>query len=115
VNVAIGDPSDGTQVVSAVIGDDHLQLFTEQSNLYHKQNVEKWKSSLKSLKWTDITSAEMEKFLGRILLMGQVRKDNVKDFWSTDPTITTSIFSQTMSIYRFEAIWQAGISVITAN
>jgi hypothetical protein len=113
VNVAMGDPSDVTQVVSAVIGDDLLQLFTEQSNLYHKQNVEKWKISLKSLKWTDITSTEMKKFLGLILLMGQVRKDNVKDYWSTDPTISTPIFSHTMSRNRFEAIWQAWHSVIT--
>jgi hypothetical protein len=52
VNMAIGDPSDIPQVVTAVIGDD-LQPFAEQSNLYHKQNVKKWKSSLKSLKWTD--------------------------------------------------------------
>jgi hypothetical protein len=72
VNVAIGNPSDVTQVVSAVIGDDLLQLFAEQSNLYQKQNVEKWKSFLISLKWTDITSTEMKKFLGLILLIGQV-------------------------------------------
>jgi hypothetical protein len=69
---AIGDPSDITQVVSAVIGDDLLQPFTKQSDLYHKQNEEKWKSSFKSLKWTDITSAEMKKLLGLILLTGQV-------------------------------------------
>jgi hypothetical protein len=104
VNVAIGDPSDVTQVVSTVTGDDLNQLFAEQSNLYHKQNMEKWKSSLK---WTGITSAEMKIFLGLTLLMGQVRKDNVKDYWSTDPLITTPIFSQTMSRNHFEAIWQA--------
>jgi hypothetical protein len=69
--------------------------------------VEKWKSTLKSLKWTDVTSAEMKKILRLILLMGQVRKDNVKNYWSTDPTNTTPIFSQTMSRNRFEAIWQA--------
>jgi hypothetical protein len=107
VNDPISDPSDITQVVSAVIGDDFLQLFTEQSNLYHKQNVEKRKSSLKSLKLTDIISAETKKILGLILLMGQVRKDNVKDYWSTDPTITTPTFSQTMSRNRFEATWEA--------
>jgi hypothetical protein len=36
VNVAIGDSSDITQVVSTVTGDHLLQLFAEQSNLYHK-------------------------------------------------------------------------------
>jgi hypothetical protein len=47
--------------------------------------------SPKSLKWTDITNTEMKKILGLTLLMGQVRKDNVKHYWSTDPTIVTRI------------------------
>jgi hypothetical protein len=72
VNVAIGNPSDITQLVSMVTGDDLLQLFAKQSYLYHKQNVDKLRTSLKSLKWTDITSTETKKFLGLILLMGQV-------------------------------------------
>jgi hypothetical protein len=115
VNVDTDDPSDITQVASAVIGDDLIQLFAEQSNLYHRQNVDKWKISPKSLKWTDITNAEMKKFLGLILLMGQVRKDNVKHYWSTDPPIATPVFSQTVSRNHFEAIGMLGISAITAN
>jgi hypothetical protein len=74
VNVDIDDPSDITQVVGGVIGDDLIQLFAEQSDLYHRHNVDKWKISPKSLKWTDITNAEMKKFLGLVLLLGQVRK-----------------------------------------
>jgi hypothetical protein len=69
--------------------------------------VEKWKSSLKSLKWTEIASAETKKFLGLIILMDQVQKGNMKDYWSTDTTITTPMLSQTMSRNNFEAIWQA--------
>jgi len=45
--------------------------------------------------------------------MGEVRRDNVKDYWSTDSTITTTIFSQTMSQNHFKAIWQA--SYFSAN
>jgi hypothetical protein len=90
-----------------VIGDDLVELFAEQSNLYHRQNVDKWKMSPKSLKWTDISKSEMKKFLGLILLMSQVRKDNLEDYWSTDPTIAAPVFSRTMSRNRFEAIWQA--------
>jgi hypothetical protein len=57
VNIYMNDPSDVTQVVSTLIRDDLIQLFAEQSNLYHRQNVDKWKISPKSLKWTDVTTA----------------------------------------------------------
>jgi hypothetical protein len=39
--------------------------------------------------------------------MGQVRKERVRDYWSTDPTISTPIFPQTKSIKISELIWQA--------
>ena len=93
--------------MSSVIGDDLIQLLTEQSNLYHSQNAEKWKVSPKTLKWSDITPEEMRKFWGLIILMGQVRRENIRDYWSTDPTISTPIFPHTMSRNRFESIWQA--------
>jgi hypothetical protein len=49
----------------------------------------------------------MRKFMGLIILMGQVRKESVRDYWSTDPTISTPIFPKTMSRNLFECIWQA--------
>jgi hypothetical protein len=55
VSVNVEDPTDIAQFVSTVIGDDLIQLFTRQSNLYHRQKVDKWKISPRSLKWTDIT------------------------------------------------------------
>ena len=39
--------------------------------------------------------------------MGQVRKENIQDYWSTDLTISTPIFPRTMSKNHFESIWQA--------
>jgi hypothetical protein len=62
VSVNIENPTDIAQVVSTVIGDDLLELFAEQSTLYHTQNVDKWKMSPKSLKWTDSTKSEMKNF-----------------------------------------------------
>jgi hypothetical protein len=49
----------------------------------------------------------MMKFTGLIVLMGQVRKERVRDYWSNDPTISAPIFPQTMIRNRFESIWQA--------
>jgi len=39
--------------------------------------------------------------------MGQVRKKNVRDYWSTDPTISTPIFLHTKNRNNFESTWQA--------
>jgi hypothetical protein len=92
----IGNPEFIVEVVSTVI-DDHLtHLFTEQSNLYHIPNSQQWKVSSKSLKWYDITPEEMKTFVGLTILMGQVRKYNMRDHWSADPTISTPIFPNTM-------------------
>jgi len=63
--------------------------------LYQWENADKWKVSPISFKWTAITTAETKgkkKFLGLLLLMDQVREDNVKD-----PTVATPVLSQTMS------------------
>jgi hypothetical protein len=49
----------------------------------------------------------MGKFWGLIILMGQVRKENIKDYWSTHPTISTPNFPHTMSRNRSESIWLA--------
>jgi len=49
----------------------------------------------------------MRKFLGLIILIGQGRKENIRDHWSTDPTISTPTFPHTMSRNCFESIWQA--------
>jgi len=92
---------------SAILPLTPIQLLTEQSNLYHRQNEQKWKMLPKTLKWSNIMPKEMRKFMGLIILMGQVRKESVRDYWSTDPTIPTHIFPQTMSRNRFESIWQA--------
>jgi hypothetical protein len=107
VNIVIDHPVSVADVVNTIIGDDLIQLLTKQSNLYHRQNVQKWNMLPKTQKWLNITPEGVRKFMGLIVLMGQVRKESVRDDWSTDPTISTPIFPQTMSRNRFESIWQA--------
>ena len=37
--------------------------------------------------------------------MGQVKKDRIRDYWSTNPLIETPIFEKLMSRNRWEQIW----------
>jgi len=112
LNIVNDNPESVVEVMSSIIGDHFIQLLTEKSNLYHSQNAEKWKVSPKTWKWANITPEEMRKFWGLIILKGQVRKENIRDYWSTDLTISTPIFPRTMSRNPFG---RAGILVTTTS
>jgi hypothetical protein len=103
-NIVIDNPESDVEVVSLIIGNDLIQLLSEQSNHYHSQNAQKWKGSPITLKWSTITPEEMRKILVLIILMGQVRRENVRDYWSTDPTISAPIFLHTVCRNHFESI-----------
>jgi hypothetical protein len=60
------------------------QIVCEETNLYYLQNHEKYGRCYKVLKWVDVNVAEINTFFATIILMEQVRKDNLKDYWSTE-------------------------------
>ena len=43
LSIVIDNSESVVEVVSSIIGDDLIQLFTEESKLYRSQNAEKWK------------------------------------------------------------------------
>ena len=62
-------------IMNLFIGSDLIEHFVRESNRYHYQILEKYRITLKMKKWKDVAVTEMKKFLGLVILMGQVKKD----------------------------------------
>lgn len=107
IKITLAPPENVMESVNSFIGDDFFEHLVIESNRYHYQIMERYQISSKTKKWTDITVPEMKKFLGLIVLMGQIKKDVLYDYWSTDRTIETPFFSQVMSRNRFVQIMQS--------
>ncbi|XP_017762860.1 PREDICTED: piggyBac transposable element-derived protein 4-like [Eufriesea mexicana] len=94
-------------IVNLFIGDDLLEYLVKESNRYRYQVIDKYKNISRTKKWVDITLPEMKNFLGLIVVMGQVKKERLHDYWSTEPRIETPFFSKVMSRSRFMQILQS--------
>ncbi len=86
-----------------------LETIVAQPNryMYFMQGGRVLSRESREHQWYDITVSEMRVFLALVMLMGVVKKNNYRDYWSTNPLIQTPIFSKVMPVNRFVNILQA--------
>ncbi|GBO18249.1 hypothetical protein AVEN_53677-1 [Araneus ventricosus] len=99
------DPPSIVDVIDSFFDEEFFNLVVSQTNLYHTQMKDLYKNSAKTLQWKEVTTNDMKKFLGLLVLMGQTKKTCWRDYWSTDPLVEIPIFPKTMSRMRFEQIF----------
>ncbi|XP_055951474.1 piggyBac transposable element-derived protein 2-like [Argiope bruennichi] len=99
------DPPSIVDVIDSFFDEEFFNLVVSQTNLYHTQMKDLHKNSAKTLQWKEVTTNDMKKFLGLLVLMGQTKKTCWRDYWSTDPLVEIPIFPKTMSRVRFEQIF----------
>lgn len=103
IKIFPNDPQSIKETASLFIGDDFIEMVAKETNKYYLRMHHGYNRQ-KEAKWVDITVPEMKKFLALFILMGQVRKTILNDYWSTDPVTATPFFAKVMTRNRFRQI-----------
>jgi len=90
-------------IFKLIFDEDLVQQIVEETNkfYYFLVNNKLLKQHSKLNLWKDTDLNEMYIFIGLNLLMAHLKKNNLKDYWSTDPIIETPFFGKIMSQDRF--------------
>uniref|UniRef100_A0AAY5K4P2 PiggyBac transposable element-derived protein domain-containing protein n=1 Tax=Esox lucius TaxID=8010 RepID=A0AAY5K4P2_ESOLU len=77
--------------------------IVEETNRYALELQEKTEPGVrgKLVKWVSTSVNEMYTFLVAVLLMGIVRKNSLREYWSSDPMLATPFFATLFSQDRF--------------
>uniref|UniRef100_A0A8W7PSD0 PiggyBac transposable element-derived protein domain-containing protein n=1 Tax=Anopheles coluzzii TaxID=1518534 RepID=A0A8W7PSD0_ANOCL len=91
---------------AALVCDDALfDILVKGTNRHRKQWADCMRAGGQSVEpYRKVTVAEMKRYVGLLLVMGQVRKDCQHCYWSTNPLLETPVFANTMSYKRFQQI-----------
>jgi hypothetical protein len=68
-----------------------METIVRQTNMYQSQNPQSSSSHMAS--WVDVSVSELYIFLAMTILMSQVKKHKIREYWSTDPLIETRILA----------------------
>lgn len=79
-----------------------VDIIVEETNRYYEQNPVGERQ--KMIEWTNVSRNEIYTFLAITMLMGNVRKSQISDYWCTNPLISTPIFSQYFSRNRYKDV-----------
>ncbi|CAF2985826.1 unnamed protein product [Rotaria sp. Silwood2] len=77
--------------------------FFEFELLFHSNLIEmvvKETNRCHAAPWADTTTNEIYTFLATVMLMPHMKKNRIRDYWSTDHLIATPIFSELFTIDR---------------
>nr|XP_020139149.1 piggyBac transposable element-derived protein 4-like isoform X1 [Microcebus murinus]XP_020139150.1 piggyBac transposable element-derived protein 4-like isoform X1 [Microcebus murinus]XP_020139151.1 piggyBac transposable element-derived protein 4-like isoform X1 [Microcebus murinus]XP_020139152.1 piggyBac transposable element-derived protein 4-like isoform X1 [Microcebus murinus] len=87
------------------ITDDVIDYMVKETNIYASQTLQKGnvKPHCRLKKWYDVTSQEMERFLGVLFWMGLNKKPRLSDYWSKNILYDNSL-ERFISHNRFEML-----------
>ena len=80
---------------------DFHQMISGQKNLYVEQYFQLNSDDKSSSSWTPTTATENGHFLALHFLTEIVQKSQIRQYWSTDPLLQTSVFYQVITRGRF--------------
>ncbi|XP_045386989.1 piggyBac transposable element-derived protein 2-like isoform X2 [Lemur catta] len=87
------------------ITDDIIDYMVKETNIYASQTLQRGniKPHSRLKKWYDVTSQEMEQFLGVLFWMGLSKKPRLSDYWSKNILYDNSL-EKFISRNRFEML-----------
>ena len=94
-----GAPNNNTSAIKeicffTIFCDDNLINYTvEETNIFAQNHLRDTPSTSKSAKFSDVTPEQMKGFFGLIILMGIVKKPNLKMYFSTNEMLIALFFS----------------------
>ena len=79
-----------------------MQHIVDETNRYYSQNPLGERQHMSN--WQNVTSIEMYTFLAITMLIGLIDKSRIRDYWNTDPLLSTPIFGQYFTRNRYQDI-----------